>query len=223
MSIWIFTDRLRTPFTTQTTHSNLLLHLVTVLASLSSLGSPNESTRSWNLPLLNSIPITSLQRLFEGLLKTEFIFLTEMPLRETTFPRLLHFILSVLRDSVTAVREWDRHVNVMKQWRLCCRLVWEWAERWGYVFSAAATVDSMIITAVNTIARRMPHAISEWRILSVISRLNWTYSLPYQSVMIIWCWGSHAQMCSPSLWCVLKLHIAAFQCVNNIALYEFAL
>lgn len=61
MSIWIFTDCLRTSFTTHTAHSNLLLHSVMVLASLSSPVFPHESTRSWYLQLLNSVLVTSLQ------------------------------------------------------------------------------------------------------------------------------------------------------------------
>lgn len=42
MSIWIFTDRLRTSFSAQTSHSSLLLHFVKVSGSLSSLCSPND-------------------------------------------------------------------------------------------------------------------------------------------------------------------------------------
>lgn len=138
MSIWIFTDRLRTPFTTQTTHSNLLWHLVTVLASLSCLGSPNESTRSFNLQLLNGILITSLQRFVCRTLKSRvYVFELKHPTGTPLFP--VCFISSSVNCRMVFQRpgKWDRHVNVMKQWRLYCRLVWEWVERWGYVFSMA--------------------------------------------------------------------------------------
>lgn len=74
----------------QKTLSNFFLHLVTVLVSLSSLDSSNDSNRSSNQYIL----ITLLLWLFEGLLKTDFMGLPEILLREISFPRLLHFILS---------------------------------------------------------------------------------------------------------------------------------
>lgn len=74
---------------------------------------------------------------------------------------------AVIQDSVSAARERERHVNGMKLWRLYCRLGGEWVERWGYVLSMAATMDSMRITAVNTIATssEVPHAVSECGVL----------------------------------------------------------
>lgn len=63
----------------------------------------------------------------------------------------------------------------MKQWRLCWSLVGEWAERWGYVFSAAAAADSMVITAANTIAKELWEASSylSGGFSPVVIRLNW--------------------------------------------------
>lgn len=71
--------------------------------------------------------------------------------------------------------ERGRHVSVMKQWRLCWSLVGEWAERWGYVFSVAAAVDSMVITAANTIAKELWEASSylSGGFSRVVIRLNW--------------------------------------------------
>lgn len=63
----------------------------------------------------------------------------------------------------------------MKQWRLCWSLVGVWAERWGYVFSAAAAADSMVITAASTIAKELWEASSyhSGGFSSVVIRLNW--------------------------------------------------
>lgn len=104
-------------------------------------------------------PQTSLHRVENGslvtspprLLKTPVYFFTwKIPQGDPNTPAAVCLPQFNSRKAFQAAGEWDRHVDVMKQWRLC---FWEWVEeRWGDVFSTAAAKDRMVITAAGTIA-----------------------------------------------------------------------
>ena len=75
--------------------------------------------------------------------------------------------------------KWDRHVNVMKQWRLYCRLVWEWVERWGYVFSMAACRNGFNDNNSSEHNSIKAAGCLEWRILLSYRQAEWKIKIKH--------------------------------------------
>lgn len=120
---------------------------------------PNEPTRSRDVNLLNDISGASLWRLLQRPLKPEFIFSTGRPPRGDRFS-LLCFISSSLNCKIV-FQLGGNEIALSTWWNNGHRLVdcfWEWAEGWGYVFSAAATIKSMVITGGNGVEKKVGNA-----------------------------------------------------------------
>ena len=72
----------------------------------------------------------------------------------------------------------------MKQWRLCCGSVQEWADGGGYGFNTAATADPMTITAAKAIAP-LPRGFSS----AVDCQVHWRLKYVLKNPSDLLCWS----------------------------------